>query len=194
MTDATYKTLVERCADLCIKFKLNPLLNLWTHQEIVGWKKCPIFFCTNPNEWKLFKQKVADTVALKSIPQWQIDCVNWLLTNKITTTYHATTEPVTMNLFGYMMNNYITRTPNIEPMKYLTEQGYIKSPHEASEIITLQVFAFMMANRKNEGTSTPIDYLLKRGFLTSPRDANEKLTFWLLGAMLKNVKDKGFTI
>lgn len=65
MTDATYNTLVERCADLCIEFKLDPILDLWTHQEVVGWKDCHRWFVNNPNEWKKFKEKVKKTMEQK---------------------------------------------------------------------------------------------------------------------------------
>lgn len=58
MSDATYNTLVEMCADLCKKYKLNPLNDLWLHKEVVGWKDCHKWFVDNPNEWKNFKIKV----------------------------------------------------------------------------------------------------------------------------------------
>jgi N-acetylmuramoyl-L-alanine amidase CwlA len=58
MTDLTYNTLLERCVDLCIKFKLNPLTDIWLHKEVVGWKDCHKWFCDNPNEWDLFKKNV----------------------------------------------------------------------------------------------------------------------------------------
>lgn len=58
MTNETYNTLVERCADLCIEFNLNPLKDIWLHQEVVGWKDCHRWFVNNPNEWISFKNKV----------------------------------------------------------------------------------------------------------------------------------------
>lgn len=57
-TKETYNTLVERCVDLCIEFNLNPLTNILTHHEIVGWKDCPRYFTNNPNAWDEFKQLV----------------------------------------------------------------------------------------------------------------------------------------
>lgn len=58
MTDLTYNTLVERCADLCKEFSLDPIMDIWTHQEVVGWKDCHRWFVNNPAEWKRFKQRV----------------------------------------------------------------------------------------------------------------------------------------
>ncbi|WP_165861153.1 N-acetylmuramoyl-L-alanine amidase family protein [Paenibacillus paeoniae] len=60
MTDATYDTLVERCADLCKEFKLNPMTDIYLHQEVVGWKDCHRWFVNHPLEWIKFKQKVQE--------------------------------------------------------------------------------------------------------------------------------------
>lgn len=58
MTDDTYNSLVERCVTLCKKFSLNPLEDLWLHQEVVGWKDCHRWFVNNPKAWTEFKQLV----------------------------------------------------------------------------------------------------------------------------------------
>jgi len=54
MSENTYNTLVERCYDLCKKYKLNSE-NLWLHKEVVGWKPCHKWFVLNPAEWAKFK-------------------------------------------------------------------------------------------------------------------------------------------
>jgi len=60
MNNETYQTLVQRCADLCIEFDLNPIKDkvLWLHKEVVGWKDCHKWFVDNPQEWINFKDKV----------------------------------------------------------------------------------------------------------------------------------------
>jgi N-acetylmuramoyl-L-alanine amidase len=59
MTDATYNTLVDRVADLMIKFDLvDAEKPMWLHQEVVGWKDCHRWFVNNPDEWTSFKNKV----------------------------------------------------------------------------------------------------------------------------------------
>lgn len=65
MTDKTYSTLIERVADLCIEFNLNPFEDLWTHKEVVGWKICHKWFVENPKDWILFKQKVNNEIKNK---------------------------------------------------------------------------------------------------------------------------------
>lgn len=83
MNDKTYNTLVERCVDLCKQFNLNPYEDLWLHKEVVGWKDCHKWFVDNPDEWKLFKQKVSNIMNKKSkyfndIPEnfWNIDDID----------------------------------------------------------------------------------------------------------------------
>lgn len=63
MTDATYNTLVDRVADLCKTFNLNPSQDLWLHREIVGWKDCHRWFVNNPTEWEKFKKLVSNKMA-----------------------------------------------------------------------------------------------------------------------------------
>ncbi|MFI2856769.1 N-acetylmuramoyl-L-alanine amidase family protein [Paenibacillus sp. JSM ZJ436] len=60
MTGDTYNSLVERCVHWCKYFNLDPLTDIYTHQEVVGWKDCHRWFVNNPVEWKKFKQLVSD--------------------------------------------------------------------------------------------------------------------------------------
>ncbi|MFD0587841.1 N-acetylmuramoyl-L-alanine amidase [Paenibacillus sp. GCM10027627] len=62
MTPKTYQTLIERCIDLCKEFELNPLTDLYLHQEVVGWKDCHRWFVNNPIEWKIFKERVHEKI------------------------------------------------------------------------------------------------------------------------------------
>lgn len=57
MSDTVYNTLVERVADLCKRWSLDPLKNLYLHYDITG-KDCHKWFVDNPKEWELFKNKV----------------------------------------------------------------------------------------------------------------------------------------
>lgn len=58
MTDETIATLIARCADLCTRYDLDPLVDIWTHKQVVGWKNCPKYFVDHPKEFELFKEKV----------------------------------------------------------------------------------------------------------------------------------------
>lgn len=58
MTTETYNSLVDRCFELCMKYGLNPLVNMWLHYEVVGWKDCHRYFIRSPEKWKQFKQDV----------------------------------------------------------------------------------------------------------------------------------------
>ena len=56
--EATYNALVELCADICRRYKLNPLTGIIRHFDVTG-KICPKWFVNNPKEWEIFKGKVS---------------------------------------------------------------------------------------------------------------------------------------
>ncbi|MDF2545819.1 MAG: xlyA [Anaerosolibacter sp.] len=64
MTEATYNTLVHRCADLSKEWDLDPkpLGDLWLHQEVVGWKDCHRWFVQNPLSWHKFQEEVFEVM------------------------------------------------------------------------------------------------------------------------------------
>ena len=197
MTAKTYQTLIERCIDLCIKWNLNPLTALWTHQEVVGWKDCHRWFVNNPNEWKIFKQKVLDGLKLKlqsSPAPWQIDCMNFLSQQGYITQQHSFDKVINFRTFAYMMNNVTLNQSNILPITWLIENRYITSQHHELEELTLSLFGYIVGNRFKESiTMSPIDYLVKNGFLNQKRN-DEKLSMWLFGAMMKNAFSKGIKL
>jgi len=77
MSDETYKTLVDRCADLIMAFGLEESERpLWLHKEVVGWKDCHRWFVEHPAEWRDFKKKVKERVEgmrLRLEESWQWD-------------------------------------------------------------------------------------------------------------------------
>lgn len=75
MDDRTYNTLIARCADLIKKFGLEKAEKpLWLHQEVVGWKDCHRWFVNNPEEWRMFRNRVMKEVnRLNLKEQWQWD-------------------------------------------------------------------------------------------------------------------------
>lgn len=59
-TSATLDAAALLCADLCRTLALEPLLQIVTHHEVVGWKDCPKWFTENPDELAAFKARVHD--------------------------------------------------------------------------------------------------------------------------------------
>lgn len=57
ITEATFQKSASLVALLCKKYGLNER-NIWTHQEIVGWKKCPLPWVETPSEFERFKNLV----------------------------------------------------------------------------------------------------------------------------------------
>jgi N-acetylmuramoyl-L-alanine amidase len=71
MTDATYNSLVDRCATLCKEFQLDPLKDLWLHQEVVGWKDCHRWFVNHPEDWQNFKNEVKTKMEEKQMKDYK---------------------------------------------------------------------------------------------------------------------------
>ncbi len=59
-TDETFTAAVELSAELCRKYMLNPYADITTHRNIVGWKSCPKWFGSHPEDFQLFQLEVAD--------------------------------------------------------------------------------------------------------------------------------------
>jgi len=63
---ATYAAYVELCADLCVRWDLDPLAGgLIRHYDVTG-KPCPKYFVDNAAAWEQFKRDVAAAVAGKA--------------------------------------------------------------------------------------------------------------------------------
>lgn len=59
-TDGRFsKETLSSCQDLCVylfdRYKLDPSRDLTTHKAIVGYKSCPLWFCTHPEDFDDFK-------------------------------------------------------------------------------------------------------------------------------------------
>ncbi|WP_032809463.1 MULTISPECIES: N-acetylmuramoyl-L-alanine amidase family protein [unclassified Leptospira] len=58
-TEKTLSSASRLTAQLCVKYDLDAN-DLWTHQGIVGWKDCPRWYNTHPQDWIVFKKRVDD--------------------------------------------------------------------------------------------------------------------------------------
>lgn len=80
--DKTYKTLINRSADLLIEFDLKPSKDtIWRHFDVTG-KDCPRYYVQNPNAWdklvaditKRYYEKInkkTDEVIKVALAKWQ---------------------------------------------------------------------------------------------------------------------------
>jgi N-acetylmuramoyl-L-alanine amidase len=57
-SNLTWNTVVSLVTDLCMKFKLDPLEDITTHNQVVGWKNCPKLMTDKPEELIRFKNAV----------------------------------------------------------------------------------------------------------------------------------------
>lgn len=51
--EATWDSAVELTVYYLFRYKLT-FWDVWTHQQVVGWKSCPKWFAENPDEWQRF--------------------------------------------------------------------------------------------------------------------------------------------
>ena len=63
MNKLTLVTLLNRLASLCKRFKLDPLTDLYLHQEIVGYKDCHRWWVNHPDDWQAMKWLVKEHIA-----------------------------------------------------------------------------------------------------------------------------------
>ena len=54
--DATYRSMVQLCAWLCLKFDLNEN-DVIRHYDVTG-KNCPKYFVENEDVWKTFRKDI----------------------------------------------------------------------------------------------------------------------------------------
>ena len=59
--DATVKSAIDLCADICKRYKLESS-DIYTHHEIVGWKDCPRLWTKKPTLFVAFKADVDNEI------------------------------------------------------------------------------------------------------------------------------------
>ena len=64
-TDATYRSVVNLCAWLCMKFDLGAD-DVIRHYDVTG-KECPKYFVDHEDAWENFRQDVKETLARQQI-------------------------------------------------------------------------------------------------------------------------------
>lgn len=59
MTNGTLASAVELFAWLAKKYSLDPRTRILRHWDVVGWKKCPLWFVDHTNDFITFRENVA---------------------------------------------------------------------------------------------------------------------------------------
>lgn len=77
-TDATYKSYVALCADICRRWGLDPQNGgLIRHYDVTR-KVCPKWFVDHPEAWTQFKRDVQAAMAVaRQEPGWQHTDIGW---------------------------------------------------------------------------------------------------------------------
>ena len=56
-TDETRTAAIALCRDLCEQYNLNPMVDVYLHNDITG-KWCHKYYCDNPVEWQKFREEI----------------------------------------------------------------------------------------------------------------------------------------
>lgn len=56
-TEATRKSLIELCADICKRYNLDPIRDIIRHYDVTG-KACPLYWVNHPDDYVKFKNEV----------------------------------------------------------------------------------------------------------------------------------------
>lgn len=60
-TPETRQAAIDLCVDLCKQYNLNPLVDIYLHNDITG-KWCHKYYCDCPDEWWKFRQNVQNKI------------------------------------------------------------------------------------------------------------------------------------
>ena len=63
-TIQTRQAAIALCADLCVQYNFNPLVDLYLHNDITG-KYCHKYYCDYPEKWLEFREDVQKKIYAK---------------------------------------------------------------------------------------------------------------------------------
>lgn len=70
-TSPTYETLLELIADICNRYKLNPLTDVIRHYDVTG-KNCPKYYVEHPEAWEQLKKEANKLLQKEEIEEIMI--------------------------------------------------------------------------------------------------------------------------
>jgi len=66
--EKTLTSLIKLSAKLCLKYNIDPMSHIGTHNQIVGWKNCPKYYTDNPCEFEKLLVKInKELISLKGV-------------------------------------------------------------------------------------------------------------------------------
>lgn len=60
MTHQTIENVIELVAAMCAMYNLDPASQVLRHYDVVGWKDCPRWWATHPEQWRGFLKAVEE--------------------------------------------------------------------------------------------------------------------------------------
>ena len=62
MTGETIKSIIRFAVRFCRIYNYDPMVHIMRHQDVVGWKACPKYWCDHEDEWFAFLDQVKAAV------------------------------------------------------------------------------------------------------------------------------------
>lgn len=126
----TRKSLIELCADICERYRLNPLTDIIRHYDIPknnGYRKsCPLYWVNNPSDFEKFKTEVKNCLNDKG---YSIALDKLVKAKIISEPNKWDIDKLDIKNVKYLMKSYLMNTMTQEDMaKTLFMMGVIKSP------------------------------------------------------------------
>lgn len=130
--DKTYKSLLKLCADLCIRYHLDPEVDIIRHYD-VSRKVCPKYYVENSAAWKKLKQDVKNTIKELQGDLELIEAVKGLIAYGITIDINIWGDITTMNmkyakLLIQKIGKAFGKDTYEETIQYLEERNCINTP------------------------------------------------------------------
>lgn len=94
---ATYVSLISLCANICKRYKLDPIKALIRHYDVTG-KICPKYYVENPGAWQQLKEDVKKVLDIIEEDQPLVEAVKALITAGIQLDVNVWGNMKTMNL------------------------------------------------------------------------------------------------
>ncbi|MDR1913395.1 MAG: N-acetylmuramoyl-L-alanine amidase [Clostridiales bacterium] len=100
----TRQSLVELCADMCVRHGFDPMKSIYTHNEVTG-KTCPVYYTKNPSEWLKLKNDINEYMQKSNLPEGYINLTVDGINYEVEAKNIAGRFYISLNLINQIMEN-----------------------------------------------------------------------------------------
>lgn len=128
----TYASLIELCADICVRYNLDPEVDIIRHYD-VSRKVCPKYYVQHPIAWQTLKQDVKEKMEELQGDTELIQAIKGIIDYGISIDMKVWGDISTMNmkytkLLVEKIGKAFGKSTYEQTIQYLVEQGCINTP------------------------------------------------------------------